>query len=120
MKRFLIISALLLAGSFAGAVKGQEQAFPTMPAQLGGAGGAFKYGVTDGVRWAAWMHTRGTRLAVVCAVVDYEIEHPDTSILMTPISTARAYWAANVFADCKTDELLYPGFRAARAAFNLP
>lgn len=116
-------AALLLAVS--AGVSGQaapptDPPFPVMPAQLGGAGSPARFGVTDGIRWAAWTHSKGTRMAMVCAATDYEVYTPETSHLKTPISVARAYWVANVFTDCSTDPFMRPAYRAARAAFNLP
>lgn len=124
MKRLLTKAEVILfciLYFFIGPSFGQsDPSFPIMPAQIGGAGGPFKFGTSEGVRWIAWTHTRGTRLAVVCAATDYEVIEPATIGLTTPISTARAFWYANVFADCRTDDYLRPGYRAARAAFNLP
>lgn len=116
-------AALLLAitaSGFGQPAAPADPAFPVMPAQLGGAGSPAKFGVTDGIRWAAWTHSKGTRMAMVCAATDYEVYTPETSHLKTPIAVARAYWAANVFADCSADPFMRPAYRAARAAFNLP
>lgn len=122
MKRFLVISFLLLAGALIGKAHAQvaDPAFPVMPAQIGGAGSPAKFGVTDGVRWAAWTHSNGTRFAMVCRAEDYQTVMPETSHLKTAISVARAFWTANVLADCSTDPYFRPAYRAARAAFNLP
>ncbi len=116
-------AALLLsitASGFSQDAPPADPAFPVMPAQLGGAGSPAKFGVTEGVRWAAWTHSKGTRMAMVCAAPDYEVNVPETSHLKTPISVARALWQANVFADCSTDPFFRPAYRAARAALNLP
>lgn len=117
MKHIAIIAALLV-----GAAQAQtaDPAFPVMPAQIGGAGSPAKFGVTDGVRWAAWTHSNGTRFAMVCRAEDYQAVMPETSNLKTAISVARAFWTANVLADCSTDPYFRPAYRAARAAFNLP
>lgn len=117
MKRIAIIAALL-----AGAAHAQvaDPAFPVMPAQIGGAGSPAKFGVTEGVEWAAWTHTNGTRFAMVCRALDHQPYMPETSQLKSPIATARAYWQANVFANCATDPFFRPAYRAARAAFGLP
>lgn len=111
--------AFILALAFGPAFAQADPAFPVMPAQIGGAGSAYKEGVADGIYWAAWTHTNGTRLAMVCASIDYQVIRPDTTSLRTPIATARAFWAANVFANCSTDPFMRPGYLAARAAFGL-
>lgn len=117
----LTFGALIVLGALISHAEAQtDPAFPTMPAQLVGAGSLYKEGVSDGIKWKAWLHTRGTRMAMVCASVDYEIIEPDTSSLTSPIAVARAYWVANVFTRCNTDPFMRPGYLAARAAFNLP
>lgn len=123
MKRFLVISALLLTGAFVGAAKAQmapvDPPFPVMPYQLGGAGSPYRMGFADGIGWVAWTHTNNTRLAMNCWAVGYEVIHPETSHMKTPIQVAKAYWVTNVFAHCDTDPYFRPAYRAARAAFGL-
>jgi hypothetical protein len=92
---------------------------PVFPAQIGSSGSVFKAGQVAEGKWLAWSHTIGgeTRYYAVCARHDYVIVHPDTTG-MTPIRTARAYWAANVVLDCKTDPALRPMWLAAMQALR--
>lgn len=116
MKRYLVISALLLGGALIGAVA-KAAPPPCWPKQLGSTGSDFKRGETTDAQWLGWTCiVKGSpQVFGIVALKSYTIVHPDISG-MTPTKAAAAYYAANVTET--NDPRLGEARAAMKAAFQ--
>jgi hypothetical protein len=112
MTRFLTVIALCffcVAGTFA-----KEP--PCWPKQMGSTGSNFKQGETPLGYWIGWTcQIKGApSLFGFMWKKDYAIRHPDVKG-MTPIQTAKAYYALNVRDDFSLDPIRWE----MKAAFGV-